>query len=612
MADHSVSAEGLTVVAQRDDGALLALLDDSGSAVIVDVVYGVWPASLGSALNRGNWRPAATPLSHDQVRAIAQALDQYGAAPSDKDLTVVKAAGSLEGEVLAEFNKKHPRGFGGKFGHKTGPVKATREAIEAGDFRGLKRVGGQLGSNPAALFEDGSGQKWYVKAQRSPEHAANEALASALYRKMYVTTPEVHIGSGAPGLGDGPQTASEWMDVDRPDFADKYFKRDTHGDFGVHAWLANWDVAGMGMDNIAAEKGNTFPVTLDVGGSLLFRAQGGPKGDLFGDHVMEFDTLRDPRYAPTASRLFGDMTGEELAESAERTEKLTPAQIRKLVADYHMPPTLADTLIARQQDLKRRAEQIRLDLEKQTDPHQVTGRAALAAANIRLTDRPANEIRDTRETARFDFQHTDPGWSEAKRQKLEDFFRFYRTSAFRDIGNAVREGDTSRTVTIRDTDAEGNLIGDVRHVPVYEYLAYMNEGFSASPLSQPVQVWRGVEDASKIFGDAWKPDGDMTGAVWEEHSPISTSASEEVARIFGSSVGNGAMLRVHVPAGVGAVQLSGWSTQEARNREAELVLQPHLRLRIVKQQVEEIPSHVAGFPPDKRRVFDVVVEVIPE
>lgn len=260
----------------------------------------------------------------------------------------------LSGADLDHFNKQHPRGVHGRFGHGGGIISGETgsQAVESGDFTGLKRVGGRLGSNPGGVYEDSHGQRWYVKAQQSEEHARNESLAGAFYAEAfyaeaYNSAAEIHTGSGAPDLGDGPQTASRWIDLDPDDppfdqWPDKA-KRAAKEQFALHAWLANWDVVGISGDNMRLNNVG-WPEYVDVGGSLLYRAQGAPKGGLFGDQSSEFDTLRDPRYAPQAAAVFGTMTAAELADSAERVEAITPGRIRQLVQQHDMPPELAEKL----------------------------------------------------------------------------------------------------------------------------------------------------------------------------------------------------------------------------------------------------------------------------
>lgn len=46
----------------------------------------------------------------------------------------------------------------------------------------MTRVGGQLGSNFAGIFEDDNGQRYYVKELESPILARNELVAAKLYQ----------------------------------------------------------------------------------------------------------------------------------------------------------------------------------------------------------------------------------------------------------------------------------------------------------------------------------------------------------------------------------------------------------------------------------------------
>ena len=51
--------------------------------------------------------------------------------------------------------------------------------------------------------------------------------------------------------------------------------------FVVDAWLANWDVVGLGYDNLLVKAGRAIRV--DTGAGLRYRAQGGPKGSNWND-----------------------------------------------------------------------------------------------------------------------------------------------------------------------------------------------------------------------------------------------------------------------------------------------------------------------------------------
>jgi len=56
--------------------------------------------------------------------------------------------------------------------------------------------------------------------------------------------------------------------------------------------LANWDVVGLEYDNIGcADKKCSKAFRVDVGGALLYRALGQPKGKLFNSIPTEHKTL---------------------------------------------------------------------------------------------------------------------------------------------------------------------------------------------------------------------------------------------------------------------------------------------------------------------------------
>lgn len=209
-----------------------------------------------------------------------------------------------------------------------------------------KKVGKAAGSNPGGFFKDPSGNEWYVKVPRSTAVAKNEVLAGKLYEAAGVRVPELKLVSAGgmtaiasrivPGLHkfhDGAEHVEGVMDG-----------------FAVDCWLANWDAVGLLHDNLLADE-HGRAVRIDVGGSLLFRAQGDPKGKAFGDTVGELDTMTDGTNPQSAS-VFGGITHDELLAGIDRVASVTEAKIRAL-CDRFGPGTpaqrdsLADTLIAR-------------------------------------------------------------------------------------------------------------------------------------------------------------------------------------------------------------------------------------------------------------------------
>jgi hypothetical protein len=216
------------------------------------------------------------------------------------------------------------------------------------DTRTMTRVGGQLGSNPAGLYQDDLGRRFYVKTLETPAHARNEWVAAQLYRL-----------AGAPTLHYMPTVASDqiataWVQLDKNRVAQlsESERRQAQRWFGVHAWTANWDVAGFDGDNQGVADG--VVLTLDVGGALAFRAHGDPKGRAFGTRVDELDSLRHHADNPHAFRLFGDMAAEDLGQAIRVVTRIPDTQIRQLIVDNGGSPSLADQMVARKADMARR------------------------------------------------------------------------------------------------------------------------------------------------------------------------------------------------------------------------------------------------------------------
>lgn len=185
----------------------------------------------------------------------------------------------------------------------------------------MTRVGGQLGSNFAGIFEDDNGQRYYVKELESPILARNERIAAKLYQL-----------AGAPTLTYIPtvepnQVATLWEKLDKQNLAQfsENERRQAQQWFAVHAWTANWDALGLHGDNQGVLNGKVL--TIDIGGALLFRACGDPKGKAFSDDVNEIDTLRTQQDNRHAYELFGSMSELQLIDALARVSRIADEAI---------------------------------------------------------------------------------------------------------------------------------------------------------------------------------------------------------------------------------------------------------------------------------------------
>ncbi|WP_445369802.1 hypothetical protein ACH5Y9_12120 [Methylomonas sp. BW4-1] len=216
------------------------------------------------------------------------------------------------------------------------------------DTTTLQRIGGQLGSNPAGIFQDGNGRRYYVKTLESAAHARNELIAAELYQL-----------AGAPTLTyvrtiAADQVATEWVELTKKCIAhlnDSERKQARYW-FGVHAWTANWDVAGYNGDNQGVAGGKVL--TLDVGGALAFRAQGDPKGKAFGTCVDELELLRRDTDNPHAVKLFAEMSADDIKQAINVVLRIPDEKIRQVILDSGGTLALADKMIARKADMAGR------------------------------------------------------------------------------------------------------------------------------------------------------------------------------------------------------------------------------------------------------------------
>lgn len=216
----------------------------------------------------------------------------------------------------------------------------------------LVRVGGQLGTNPAGIYQDDNGQRYYVKTLESSGHARNEFIAAMLYQLAGAPTL-TYVRIKAPD-----QIATEWAELDKKCTAhlSDSERKQAQQWFGVHAWTANWDAAGFDGDNQGVINGKVL--TLDVGGALAFRAQGDPKCKAFGNRVDELDILRSDNDNPHAVKLFGDMSPEEIEQAIKVVTRIPNEQIRQVILDNDGSEKLAEKMIARKADMAGRLIEI--------------------------------------------------------------------------------------------------------------------------------------------------------------------------------------------------------------------------------------------------------------
>ncbi|KPZ14710.1 Type III effector hopAG1 [Pseudomonas syringae pv. viburni] len=199
------------------------------------------------------------------------------------------------------------------------------EVIETDKWNQLS---GAKGSNPGGLFQAPDGVKWYVKTNPSTNRLRNEVLASKLYRAAGIDVPEIKLASrqGKPAL------ISKLIGGNHKDIKTIEGSGQLRCGFAVDAWLANWDVIGQTGDNIIFNDRNK-PVRIDLGGALLFRAQGGHKGNQFGNTPLELVTMLSLK-ENTSSHAFRNIERNDIRMGIAAIERIPDDRIKALCAEH--------------------------------------------------------------------------------------------------------------------------------------------------------------------------------------------------------------------------------------------------------------------------------------
>ena len=141
-----------------------------------------------------------------------------------------------------------------------------------------------MGGSTGARGYDLPMGRFVGKRGDSPAHIQNEYDMNRYLNELGVPVPQAQMQDGLmltqmeEGQQMGRATPQDIRQLTR--------------DFVPHATIANWDMLGLGRDNVIRRPDGTLSY-VDVGGAGAFRAQGAPKGGAFGSTVGELDTLRD-------------------------------------------------------------------------------------------------------------------------------------------------------------------------------------------------------------------------------------------------------------------------------------------------------------------------------
>lgn len=107
--------------------------------------------------------------------------------------------------------------------------------------------------------------------------------------------------------------------------------------------------------------------------------------------------------------------------------------------------------------------------------------------------------------------------------------------------------------------------------------AEMNKGFAGEPIREPVKLYRGVEDISRLMGR----DHDLLGMEFGDAAVVSSSADLDVAKGF---AGGGPVLEILADAGTPAVNVTPISQFQ---HEREVIFPQGTRFRVVSDETRD-------------------------
>lgn len=206
------------------------------------------------------------------------------------------------------------------------------EKVTLPDGSKAKKIAGSSGSNPGGFYQvEGSGETYFIKFPKSVGQVGAEKVSAdlgelmGLAKKNYQTfaVGEKHVAIASPKIKFSELGGSKLAGWKNQDELARQF---------VHAaWTRNWDVVGLGFDNLVEANGKLLVV--DYGGSLLWRAQGGLKPGGMPKVVEELTSLRKAGTNQQTAAAFGHLTDEKLAQTIKATlSQLDDDAIEQIVA----------------------------------------------------------------------------------------------------------------------------------------------------------------------------------------------------------------------------------------------------------------------------------------
>lgn len=165
-----------------------------------------------------------------------------------------------------------------------------------------EQVGPARGSNPGGLYRGRDGVTRYVKVYDDAAQAYGEHLANQVYRGLGLEAPESVVFELADGrTGYASRLVEDARTLGEAGLTKARAKAALRG-FAADVLTANWDAAGLNLDNLLVTKNGRL-VRVDNGGAFLMRARYGRKPTALLEQITEWEGFLDPNKNPAYARL---------------------------------------------------------------------------------------------------------------------------------------------------------------------------------------------------------------------------------------------------------------------------------------------------------------------
>ena len=606
---------------------------------------GVPVASTGPTEDKFLAAHAAAAAAHGKSKS-AGGTNKMGVAGMgltvSNDLKTAYMAGDVQAlqQLEAKYNQTGNKAFAqnlindlqGKQGATATPAVPPTVAMPAGAFADLNKEGGaftasqslqtygsglasiknpinisslvpdgpQQGSNPGGWYKDPtSGERFYIKTPKTDDHVKVEVLSAHLAGLTGVEGPQVRAGINADGkmvvVSRAVDGATSFKGASDPDLLR------ANRDFAFHAATANWDAIGQTYDN-QLRLANGQPATVDFGGSLIYRAQGGTKP--FMNDPTELQSMRDPSKNSQAAKIFGDNSPEAAQmrrESAQRLAGLTEVAIVQSVQASGLPPTVAaqiqNSLIARRTAILQAASfnSLKNGITPANSAFYTPSELAAAVPKMAAVQSKTAGLASATSAAA---KAAASGPAPPSVGETISYFQFVQAgpsaSPFRQALAAaprLKEDDLPGFAALGTTPAEVKAIksyqnGSSQHhselrvnagVSVSQSIRTEGNALSAviarSVVTAPAHIVRSVE----ISPSAWERISRGTGMEFIDPGFMGGSAE-------GGSYGGHQYLRINLPPGAQAAALRRAGNTGKFSSEGEVLIQRNSRYRIVRAE----------------------------